>query len=99
MRRSGIRGVLTGALALVALHTLVSSGASGRVAKLFELPGRWAVRFLAPGVPAIPDRSNGDGGGGQVGQGIRRRGGATQPQRRYPDPFLPPFATPGPGGD
>ncbi len=54
--RSGLRGVLVGALALVALQTAVQPGASGRLASLFGVPAAVARRFIDPTVPAIPDR-------------------------------------------
>lgn len=82
--RSGLRGVLTGALALVALHTLVQPGASGRVAGLFGVPAQLARRWLDPTVPAIPERrSNDDRGSLAEGLGTARTSGL----RRYPDPF------------
>ncbi len=77
--RSGIRGLLTGSLVLVALHTLVATGASGRVAGLLRVPGRIAVRFLDPTVPAIPERA---AAGGEAPAAQARPSTA-----RYPDPF------------
>lgn len=77
-----MRGILAGALALVALHTLVSSG-STRIAPLFRVPGRVAVRFLDPTVPAIPDRRPDDEAGLRAGLGETTGAG----RRRYPDPF------------
>lgn len=80
--RSGVRGVLTGALGLVALQTLVQPGASGRVAGLFGVPARVARRFLDPTIPAIPDRRGDDEG--SLRQGLAER---DQGVRRFPDPF------------
>lgn len=43
----------TGALALVALETVLQPQASGRLGTLLELPASWAHRFLDPSVPAL----------------------------------------------
>lgn len=50
---TGWRGVAAGALALVALETLVQPDAAGRISGLFALPGSWAQKFLDPSVPAF----------------------------------------------
>lgn len=78
MRRSGIRGLAVGALALVALHTLVSTGASARVGGLLRVPGQIARRFLDPTIPAIPERPS---------TSTPASGSAPSSTRRYPDPF------------
>lgn len=49
----GWRGVAAGSLALVTLELLVQPSASGRVAGLFGLPGKWAQKFLDPTVPTF----------------------------------------------
>jgi hypothetical protein len=49
----GLRGVLAGALALIALQTVVQPEASGRVAGIFGLAANMARRFLDPAVPAL----------------------------------------------
>lgn len=51
----GLRGVLAGALVLIALQTLVQSSAAGRVAGLLGVPGQIARRIVDPTVAAIPD--------------------------------------------
>lgn len=81
----GLRGVLSGALALVLLQVLVTSG-GGRVAGLFRVPAQIAERFLNPSLPAIPER-----------RAEAQRGG----DDRYPDPFTPRPSRPPiePGGD
>jgi hypothetical protein len=58
---NGFRGILAGALTLVAIHTLVAySGPSQRLAELAG-PNGIAVRiveaFLSPDRPGIPERS------------------------------------------
>ena len=50
---SGWRGVAAGALALVALETLVQPEAAGKVGGLFALPGKWASNFLDPSIPTF----------------------------------------------
>lgn len=52
----GLRGILAGALALVALQTLVRTSASNRVAGLLGVPAAVAARFIDPRLPAIPER-------------------------------------------
>lgn len=91
--RSGIRGVLTGALALVALHTLVAPGASGRIAGLFSVPAAVARRFIDPTIPAIPDRRGDEPAG--LSQGLGER----TPTRRYPNPFQTGAPSTAQGGD
>lgn len=53
----GLRGILAGALALVALQTVVATPAAGRIAGLFGVPAAIAERFISPAVPAIPERN------------------------------------------
>ena len=53
----GWRGILAGALALVALQTVVATPAQGRVAELFSGAGNLAQRFLSPDVPAFPPKA------------------------------------------
>ena len=53
---SGVRGILAGALALVALQAVVQAPASRRVAGLLGVPAAVAARFLDPRIPAIPER-------------------------------------------
>lgn len=54
----GWRGLLAGALALVALQTAVSSPqASGRLGSLAVLAGDLARRFLSPDVPGWPRKA------------------------------------------
>jgi hypothetical protein len=54
-----MRGILAGALALIALEVLVSNRtAAGAVGGVFDLVARAARGFLSPDVPAIPDRSS-----------------------------------------
>lgn len=59
----GLRGILAGTLALVALHTAVAYRGPGQ--RLKELVGNKGIltgfvdRFLDPSVPAIADRSKG----------------------------------------
>ncbi len=50
---SGWKGMATGALALVALETVLQPQASGRLGNLLALPAAWANRFLDPSVPAL----------------------------------------------
>lgn len=54
-----VRGILAGALALVALHTLVAyQDANKRIARLVDHNGIFVgavIRFLDPTVPAIAD--------------------------------------------
>jgi hypothetical protein len=51
-----IGGVLTGALALAALQTVVSSDrATSGVASLVKVPGAWARTFLDPTKPLLPN--------------------------------------------
>ena len=45
-------------LALIALQTLSTQGASGRVSSLFADVNSLVQRALDPNVPAIPDRTN-----------------------------------------
>lgn len=62
----GWRGILTGALALVFLETVVQPGASGRVSGLVGDLSKLALRFLDPAVPAIgaaPKAAQGSGSG------------------------------------
>jgi hypothetical protein len=49
----GWRGIAAGALALIALQTLVRDGASGRVAGLAGYPARAAKKFLDPNEPVF----------------------------------------------
>lgn len=96
--RSGIRGVLAGALALVTLQLLLQPFASNRIGGLAKVPGDIARRFIDPTIPAIPDRR-----GGEEGPNLRspkQAAKAGQQQDRYPDPFSR-TVTPAtaPGGD
>ncbi len=50
---TGWKGIATGALALLALETVLQPQASGRLGDLLALPARWANRFLDPSVPAL----------------------------------------------
>jgi hypothetical protein len=58
-----MRGILAGALTLIALHTVVAyAPATGRLEGLIGPEGVLATgvrRFLSPAVPAIPDRLSG----------------------------------------
>jgi hypothetical protein len=56
---SGWKGIATGALALIALETVLQPKASGQLSGLLSLPAAWANRFLDPSVPALHK-----GGGG-----------------------------------
>ena len=108
--RSGIRGVLAGALTLIALEVVVQTPAAGRVAGLFAVPGQIARRFLDPSIPAIPDlrKKTGQavgaavfGAGAELANRFAGRAGASSPPSSkstsaYPDPFAPPQS---PGGD
>lgn len=49
----GWRGFLVGALALIALETIVQPTAAGRVGGLFTTVANGAKKFLDPAVPAI----------------------------------------------
>lgn len=83
----GLRGLLSGALALVFLQVVVQPDASGRLAGLLGVPAAIARRFIDPTIPAIPDRRPPDRD-------------QPQPERRYPDPFTPrPAGAPTQGGD
>jgi hypothetical protein len=102
----GLRGLLTGALALIALETLTRNNASKRVSGLFTLPGAWAKRFLDPTVPAIPDRDRAErSGSGPSGlrtglsgrQAASTSGGSAA--TRYPSPFSRPAGLSATGGD
>ncbi len=54
----GWRGLLAGALALVALQTAVANPqASGRLGGLAALAGDLSRRFLSPEVPGFPRRA------------------------------------------
>jgi hypothetical protein len=53
---SGVRGILAGALALIALQVVVQAPASKRVAGLLGVPAAIAARFIDPRIPAIPER-------------------------------------------
>lgn len=113
--RSGIRGVLAGALTLIALQTLVQAPAAGRVAGLFQVPGQIARRFIDPSIPAIPDTSNktGSAAASALGAAVFGAGAAWLPKGRAelrgasapPTPagaYPDPFAPPRtstPGGD
>ena len=75
----------TGALALVALETVLQPQASGRLGNLLALPAGWANRFLDPAVPALhkgtpPSHPHRHGRGGR-GLDQRRcwRGLGTEP--------------------
>lgn len=69
-----MRGIFAGALALVALHTLVSyQGAQGRIAGAFSGVASLVDRFLDPSLPAIPDR------GSHGVQGVQAPTVATRP--------------------
>ena len=100
--RSGIRGVLAGALALVTMQTLVGTGASQRVSGLFAFPAAVARWVIDPTVPAIPGPAKGMGrlpGGGQGLRGATTGAGGPAP---YPSPWLPPSTrspTTATGGD
>ncbi len=50
---SGWKGMATGALALIALETVLQPKASGQLSGLLALPADWANRFLDPSVPAL----------------------------------------------
>jgi hypothetical protein len=50
---SGVAGALAGALALVALETIVQPNASKRVGGLMDTVSRAATNFLDPNVPGI----------------------------------------------
>lgn len=53
---SGLRGVFAGALALIALETVLSTtGAADRTAGLLSDVSRLIARMLDPNIPAIPD--------------------------------------------
>lgn len=110
--RSGIRGVLAGALTLIALEVVVQTPAAGRVAGLFAVPGQIARRFLDPTIPAIPE-IRGKGSAAQAaGAAVAGIGAVFLPKTKtanlrgtsspptstsaYPDPFAPPQS---PGGD
>jgi hypothetical protein len=54
---NGWRGVLGGALALIALQTLVQPAAAQRASGLVGWSTRLVQRFMDPTRPAIPDRS------------------------------------------
>lgn len=54
--RRGFRGVLAGALALIALEVLTQQAAANRVGGLFGEVASGVRRMLAPNIPAIPDR-------------------------------------------
>lgn len=105
MGRSGVRGVLVGALTLIVLQALVSSPNAGKLADLFRVPGNVALRFLDPTIPAIPQRDTGDEGPdgfrGRAGglSSLKAKPGAEGPVRRYPDPFRVPTTTSTGGGD
>jgi hypothetical protein len=99
---AGLRGVVVGALALIVLQVLVTAPNAGRLASLVRVPGDFAVRFLDPTIPAIPQRTEKDDDGGPFGL---RRGGLggleadpDAPRRRYPDPYRVPVSTTN-GGD
>jgi hypothetical protein len=53
-----VRGIASGALALVALQVVVSSNQTGRIAQLLALPAAWARRLIDPTVPGIPARGS-----------------------------------------
>lgn len=80
--RSGIRGVLAGALALIALQVAVQPGASGRIAGLFGVPAAIASRFIDPTLPAIPDLRPAVASGVAVGNSAKPPG--------YPNPSTKP---------
>jgi hypothetical protein len=87
----GLRGVVAGALVLVALQTLVQPAAAGRVGGLLAYPGRMARWIISPGEPAIPQL-----GGLRAGQIDKTdaKGRATTPTRQgvagYPSPWTQP---------
>jgi hypothetical protein len=52
----GIGGILTGALALAALQTVVSSDrATSGLASLVQVPGKWARTFMDPSKALLPN--------------------------------------------
>ncbi|MDB4872795.1 MAG: hypothetical protein JWP34_4563 [Massilia sp.] len=54
----GVGGILTGALALAALQTIVASDrASSGLATLVQVPGSWARTFMDPKKPLLPNFS------------------------------------------
>lgn len=87
---TGLRGVLAGSLALIALHTLVAyRGPSRRLAELAGPQGlavRLVERFLDPTVPGIPDRSAGPTATPRTPSGPVPGDRRTDPVPRYPAP-------------
>jgi hypothetical protein len=60
----GFRGFLTAALGLIALQTVASNAAGGRIAGLFGVIADGVNRALDPSIPLIPDRRGGGSSGG-----------------------------------
>jgi hypothetical protein len=106
----GLRGLLTGAIALIALEVLTSERGSRYTSGLLKTPGNWAKRFLDPTVPAIKDPNErpqrpGSGGGPLAGGFLSRQGASAGGQggqgasTRYPSPFARPAGLGAIGGD
>lgn len=65
-----MRGFLFGALALIALETIVQPDASGRVSGLIDELTGLAKHFLDPARPAVTKAVPGDDGGNSLGDSI-----------------------------
>lgn len=54
----GLRGILTGAVALIALHALVARADQRQLSGLTGVATGFVRRFLDPSVPAIAERAD-----------------------------------------